>query len=1182
MSELSDRLSEQIAYATDAIADAFETAWQGGQRRPIAEFVAQADEESRLAVLIELLKIDSEYRFREGERPNVGEYVEMFAELRHADAAVHAELSFHLKCAEQRNPTTASLTSLEDSSPNIPPIHCPHCAGPIQHDTLGNPCPICAECGNEISPEREPVDGQSHRLPRMVGRFRLVELVGTGAFGSVYRAEDPELRRMVAIKYPRATHAATPEDCDRLLHEARSAAVLNHPGIVPVHEISHDGVSPFIVCEYIRGDTLACRLRESSLSFHAAATLVCQVADALHFAHEHGIIHRDIKPSNILLDQSGKPYITDFGLARFASTDAVLTHTEEVAGTPAFMAPEQAQGGPEGIDRRADVYSLGVVLYKLLTGEPPFHGNMKILLQQVINDEPAPPRSLNDNIPRDLESICLKAMSKHRSRRYQTAAEMRDDLANFLMGQPTAARPVTSLERTILWVRRSPTLSALIVVSVLATIGFTVGLAARAHELSIHADQVNKAAREADRLRNRAEAGERQARQISYLSEMKLAYQHWNDRRLGEVTRILERQTQAGKRDGRNQLEWRLLRQAVHGRQQLLGTHSGAATEVAASSDGKTIASVGTDGKLRIWRSRQHSQPRTIDVQNDAIYALAVSPDGSMIAVGSSSDLFDTSQVWLYDTNTCRRVRELQRHDTNIESIRFSHNGRLLASAARSDGIHIWSFDDETLRIIPSRTWHESLQFSPDDTSLAGQRPDSFLTVWDCETLEIVHEFDNTNRPFWLTWSPDNDWIAYTAPPHSKVDFVNAMSGARAASISTGRDVKISALTFTTSANSLLLGFNDGTVARWAVSERDTSAPEVPGRFVIEQPDLPETVMGGAISCFANIDDARTVVTSTDGTVTVINDMDLSPLRDSDPILAHRGVVEVSPDARLLAFGDAQGRLHVRDLSSGSSRFVTEPSGALITDVDFAVSRSMIATACTSGHIVVWSHSENGLAAVTEFESRTPEKDEYPPSQIVFTPDAERLVLADFDEHGLHVRNTRNGDLEMTLGTRFCCTNVAVSPDGSWVATGHDFAYVWDLATGKEVLTFRDGDFVTDLTFTADSRFLITGHRDGTIRVRDMPAGRTCHLLTGHRDSVVDLVVTNDGRTLLSGDERGNVRVWSLIHHEEFGLLHGELPTGTQLQRLSLDPSTGDVYIGFSGTEQHATLLVLPAAPLTD
>jgi serine/threonine protein kinase len=370
---------------------------------------------------------------------------------------------------------------------------CPRCE---QHlsvlDTLSEPLLDClrrpfadGDASDCVSPqllERVRASVERSALPpdtglgpgSRLGRFELLDELGVGSFGQVFRAWDHELERTVAIKIPRFGKLSDAAERERFLREARSIAQLQHPGVVALHEIGQrDDGSYFLVEEFIGGTTLSRRLAEGSLEPRAAAALLLQAAEALHYAHQHGVIHRDLKPANILLDPEGRPHVADFGLAKRDTDETPLTFEGQVLGTPAYMSPEQARGEANRVDARTDVYSLGVILYEMLTGERPFRGNRRMLLLQVINDEPRSPRRLNDRVPRDLETICLQCLAKSPQRRYGSAYALAEDLRRFLAGEPIRARPAGRLPRLSRWCRRHPLVVSLFLA---VTLGSAVGL----------------------------------------------------------------------------------------------------------------------------------------------------------------------------------------------------------------------------------------------------------------------------------------------------------------------------------------------------------------------------------------------------------------------------------------------------------------------------------------------------------------------------------------------------------------------------------------------------------------------------------------------------------------------------------------------------------------------------------
>ena len=405
----------------DILCDAYEQACQQGDQPELSSYLSQCAGTERDSLFAELMLLDVELRQSQGKSPSGDEYLDRYPEF----APVIETVIF--KCG---------LTSTSPRRSD-------------QKDRHGKPS---------------------------IGHFQLIERIGAGTTGEVWKAEDPRLRRTVAIKVPR--HRELNEnELHRFLREGQSAAQLKHSAIVPVFEVGRDDDLAYIVSDFIAGQTLREKLDEHPLDMREAAQLSVQLAAGLHHAHEAGVVHRDFKPANILIDADGNPHITDFGLAKWAEDAHQMTLEGTVLGSPAYMAPEQARGEVATIDRRADIYALGAVLYEMLTGQHAFTGDPAAVIQAVIHNEPQPPRAIRPEIPRDLETICQKAMQKYPRSRYATAEEMAADLNRYLRGESIGARRTSLFEKSWRALRRRPAATTAVGLAIITTVALSAAWA---------------------------------------------------------------------------------------------------------------------------------------------------------------------------------------------------------------------------------------------------------------------------------------------------------------------------------------------------------------------------------------------------------------------------------------------------------------------------------------------------------------------------------------------------------------------------------------------------------------------------------------------------------------------------------------------------------------------------------
>ncbi len=555
-----------------------------------------------------------------------------------------------------------------------------------------------------------------------LGDYELLRFVAKGGMGIVYCARQRSLGRIVAIKLIRAGQFADANEIERFRSEATAAGKLDHPGIVPIYEVGeHEGV-PFYSMAFVEGANLATQLAEGPLEPMRAAKLVSQIATAVHYAHSQGIIHRDLKPANILIDNQGQPRITDFGLAKSMQGNSDLTRSGEILGTPSFMPPEQAASQMSAIGPASDVYSLGAILFAILTGRPPFQAATPLeTLLQVQKQEAIPIRQLNFNLPRDLETIVLKCLDKSPAKRYPTAQALSEELERFLAGIPILARPVSTTERTLRWCRRNPAVASLSI----ATVGSllcvaTIAVIAYWRESSLLENQIRltsseSAARKEEQIaKEKAIGAEKTAR-----SERDRAHQSQESTRLNLYL-------SDGDRIDRLIAESNFVRA-----KELLDR------QVPSSEDQKDFRSFDWFYRKKLLGEAEF----TLRLETP-IEVMAVSKDEQSIALGVEGGF-----VLLFDLST-RKATQLpfQMGEEHWSSLAFSQGSRMIGHG-RNGSFKVWDLATRELvvQMQPSKqafgTPFEKIDFpipsavDPVHSRLVGSDDQYLLALWSLDSL---------------------------------------------------------------------------------------------------------------------------------------------------------------------------------------------------------------------------------------------------------------------------------------------------------------------------------------------------------------------------------------------------------------------------------------------------------------
>jgi len=661
----------------DGLLDAFDAAWANSEDQSVSvpriqDFRLPADHPLEVEHFENLVEIDLEYRWRRAfiqfsgcddciTLPSLADYVTDSADP-HATAVfspapVAEAYQLALRYGQQTTPTDY-LPFAKDRQMATQLLSEIDAARWVRH----------------AAKTLEAATTDHRGLPSLPD-FEFESVVGRGGKGIVYKARQISIDRTVAVKTLRSTSDATPNDIRRLRNEAQILGRLQHPNIVTVHSLEHVDDQWFLIMEYVSGSDLSIRRQNGKVSVRDAAQYMQVVANAIQVAHEHNILHRDIKPSNILLDESGVIRVTDFGLSRRlqkTGNSGPLTATMEVLGTPGYISPEQARGQSRELDARADVYGIGATLYSLLVGIAPFTGQDVIsILQQVCERIPTPPRMLQPDIPRDLQTICMKCLEKRPSDRYPTAKAVADDLERFLRGEPILARPASLFHRSMRWCQRNVALALLLCSVIVLTIALTGVFVVRSLENAATLATTTQQKRELQNTLDRERATNEELQD----NQIRLARLEYDANELGNLKRILELLKPTYNEQDGPPWEWKYL--------------SGLLND-----------------------SKYHWDMAIRDAE--WIGALAYSLNGNLIAIGNRAPGFDTTQPGVRGRITIRDtltgdIKMETRDVMSIVDLQFTDDATVLIAIELDMGVgkNGFEYGPGTIRRWNTESWTE-------------------------------------------------------------------------------------------------------------------------------------------------------------------------------------------------------------------------------------------------------------------------------------------------------------------------------------------------------------------------------------------------------------------------------------------------------------------------------------------
>ena len=1007
----------------------------------------------------------------------------------------------------------------------------------------------------------EPAAGEA--LGASVGPYRLREKIGEGGCGVVYVAEQEEpVRRKVTLKVIKLG-MDTRSVVARFEAERQALALMDHPNIAKVFEAGATETGrPYFVMELVRGLRITDYCDQHQLSTRERLDLFIQVCRAVQHAHQKGIIHRDLKPSNILVtvnDGVAVPKVIDFGIAKATEgrlTDkTVYTELHHFIGTPAYMSPEQAELTGVDIDTRSDIYSLGVLLYELLTGGTPFdqqellQAGLDAMRQTIRAKEPprpstrlsalgaarlagvaqarrSEPPKLIHLVRGDLDWIVMKCLEKDRARRYETANGLAMDLQRHLKHEPVVARPASSLYRLQKLVRRNKlafAAAAGVVGALLLGLGLSTWLLVEKNRAY---QRVVTAEREQSRLRQAAEAAQANEAKLrqgaeaqAYMVIMRPAQHAWEQNDLERLRELLDA---TATYPGRG-FEWYYWQRQTHLDLKTLRGHTGVIWSVAFSPDGRRIVTGADDRMVKVWNAVTGKELLTLRGRGGAFAPVAFSPDGRRLATGGGNN---TLKVWEADTG--RELLTLKGRNGPITAVAFSPDGQRLVTGSKDAMVVLWdaangnqllTFDGHSNRV-------NAVVFSPDGRRILTGSDDGTVRLWDAasaEPLLVLKGWANA-----VAFSPDGQRI--------------------------------------------VAGLADGTARLWQSADgrelRSIKAHAAAVASVAFSPDNRRIATAGYEDTQAKVWDAE-------------SGSQLFTLAGHSGGVAS---VAFCPDGNRILTGSHDATAKVWDADNGRQSLTLKGLATNVSTLAFSPDGQRIAAASQ------WATNDNAVRvwdAVIGTPLLTFTGHVGTVRCVAFSPDGQRLATSSWDQTAKVWDVVRGTNLLVLSGHRSNVSAVVFSPDGRWMATGSwDRAVkLWDAATGTLLRTLTGhSDNIHQMAFSPDSRRVVAGSSDKTAIVWDTASGANVLTLAGHTGDITSVGFSSHGdRILTSSGGDGTVRVWdasagtnllTIRGHKDYNLLATFSPDG---RRILIGSGDGTAQICDSVTGE--ALLTLKVDP---